>query len=179
MPTLIYSLMLLASATAQVPSTAPQSAVSATQTEKPGKIKGVVTYYFNANYGDKADVGSEVILLAGTVEIPSEDAVIYDGERFIFMSQDEMAQLAAAERNHLPRPKPYHDMKASDQTRIDANGAFQFDDVAPGAYTIVFESKHSKGHGQRDLGGRWKCLPIEVKPGRAADASYGFPATAF
>jgi hypothetical protein len=65
-----------------------------------------------------------------------------------------------------------------EQTRVDANGGFQFDDVPPGDYTVIIQSSHSMAVTMRDVNGRLVSVPTQVRTGHTSDASYSFPATA-
>jgi len=166
-----FALVLLLFATPQPPSAAASTSPlianfqSTGDMTKPGKIKGVVTFYFNANLGAKADVGSKVLLVSGAIQVPSDrQAVIF---------KDHIAVLQRKQQDGYVIP-------FIDQTTVDANGAFQFDDLSPGNYTVIIRSEHSVGNiltSPRDSIGRWQCIVIDVKPGRAVDASYNFPAT--
>jgi hypothetical protein len=55
-----------AAATVQAPQAAAET----------GSIRGVITYYFNSNYGSRADVGAEVWLLQGTMKMPTRDNIL-------------------------------------------------------------------------------------------------------
>ncbi len=161
--------------------------VSATdQTLGRGKIKGVVTYYFNDNFGDKGDVGAQVFLVAGTIELPREECEIQLGNDQVSIpncfSLKEVKENRDASKKHLALPNPIRQtllIPVVDHTTVDVNGSFQLDDITPGFYTLVIRSSHSKGtyFKKRDELGRVVCLPITVKTEHAVDASYKFPAT--
>jgi hypothetical protein len=155
------------------------------QTIGHGKVKGVVTYYFNDNFGDKGDVGAQVFLVAGTIELPREECEIQLGNDQISIpncfSLKEVKENRDASKKHLPLPNPIRQLliPVVDHTTVDVNGSFQLDDIAPGLYTLVVRSSHSKGNyfKKRDELGRVVCLPTIVKTEHAVDASYKFPAT--
>jgi len=141
---------------------------SSGETVKDGRVKGVVTYYFNQNFGDKADVGSNVLLISGTVEVPADCLAIIQKDTISIISDKQCTYSGSS------------DIAILDQTVVDANGSFELDDITPGTYTVIIRSKHSVGDIRfvpRDGIGRWEIISIEVKADRATDASHGFPAT--
>jgi hypothetical protein len=64
-----------------------------------------------------------------------------------------------------------------EQTRVDVNGNFQFDDIQPGNYTVIVPSSHSNAMSLRDALGSIVCIPLQIKAGHTSDASHNFPAT--
>jgi hypothetical protein len=151
-----------------------------------GRIKGVVTYYFNDNFGDKGDVGAEVFLVAGVVELPADTSEFKVSKDQIsitsYLSSKEFKQNRDAEKNHLPVPHPVPQtilFPVIDSTVVDMNGNFQLDDVSIGSYTVVIRSSHSRGEyfKKRDVLGRVRCIATLVTANRTADVSYKFPAT--
>jgi len=134
--------------------------------QQQGRIKGVVTYYFNANYGDKPDVGSVVLLFADKVDISTNEFVV------IGLGGDKVMEILSDTPKSTRR-----DVTFLDSTRVDASGSFSFDSVAPGLYTVFIQSSHSKGKESRDFLHRIVCLHVEVTLGRTVDASESFPAT--
>lgn len=77
----------------------PQSSTStlpSTNAAKPGRVKGIITYRFNENLGDKADIGSEVILIGGAVQIPPDSRVYLGEDDILVISAEEYAKSFAA-----------------------------------------------------------------------------------
>lgn len=192
MPIFICSLAILLGSSFQVQSTTVPSSVAITnstqksETANAGRIKGVVTYYFNDNFGDKGDVGSVVFLVSGTTELPPQNSeiVLSKGSVTISyrLSRDEEKQNKDAVKHKLPLPHLPRvvSIPVVDNTSIDVNGVFQFDDVPPGNYTVIIRSSHTREDAyfsNRDRNGRLGLVEIAVKSGRAVDASYKFPAT--
>jgi hypothetical protein len=134
---------------AQVP---PQSA---------GKIKGVLTYYFNSTQGSKADVGSEIWLVEGRLEIP-EDAIVMGG----------VNELVVGSRGTPVKDMPTY--KIIKRTRADGSGNFEIPDVAVGTYTLILKSNHAVGRGLRDVAGKLRRTTINIKAGETVDASLDF-----
>jgi hypothetical protein len=166
---LALSLVLLFGAT-RLPATVSFGATTQqgdSAAAKPGKVKGIVTYYFNSNFGEKPDIGSKVFLVEGGVDIPPKSTAV--------ATKDDLYIDPGSP------PLPRRKISIIDQTIVDANGAFNFEDVPSGVYTVVILSSHSRSRnveaGFRDALGRWQCIAIEVKSGRSADASHGFPAS--
>jgi hypothetical protein len=140
----------------------------------------------NDNFGDKGDVGSTAFLLAGSVQLPPADTEVQLSKEMVSisyrLSRNEVKQNKDAAKNKMPLPNPPRvvSVPVLDHTTVDVNGAFQFDDVPPGTYTVVIQSSHTKEASfvsSRDSDGRLAFVETDVKPGRAADASYKFPAT--
>lgn len=129
-----------------------------------GRIKGTVTFYFNANYGSKPDAGTRVILLPGKVQIADSDTLLGTPGGITVSS------------------RPY---KAIRKSLADGNGVFELSDIPPGEYTLVLESAHTSGGvgpdpvTQRDALGRVETRILEVVSGQTLDASHDFGMTAF
>ncbi len=150
-------------------------------TAQVGKIKGIVTYYFNNNYGDKADVGANILLFQGDVSIPADSVVFLDKEKISVTSAEAFKAFVAAQKQDAAAKPESLKLVAIDQTTVDANGNFSFDEVPPGHYTVVIKSSHSNDlplHSRRDILGRYKFHSLDVRPGRTTDASEACPASA-
>ncbi len=145
-----------------------------------GRIKGVVTYFFNENYGDKADTGAEVIVISGTLESIPEDAMVdIYGEMMRYFSKRDIDENNAKSPESRSEPKKVgHFYPVIDRTRVDANGSFELTDLPVGNYTVIIQSKHSSSRPGiwRDSTGRTVCIPVTVKPEHSTDASHSFPA---
>lgn len=139
-----------------------------------GRIKGVVTYRFNANYGDKPDTGAKVFLIAGPVDFPADSAAFFYKDSVHLLLAPELAELNSSIRAHTKPPLLGKMFPLLDNTAVDANGTFSLDAVNPGSYTVIIQSSHSVGRDSRDLTGRIKCVSVEVVDGRSIDASWNF-----
>jgi hypothetical protein len=136
--------------------TGAQQQSSNAQAPTTGRVKGILTYYFNANFGHKADVGSEVWLLEGRVDIPEDapfEGCAYPG---------------------LPVGPGEVKCKLVKHTLAEGSGNFEISDVPAGQYTLVMRSSHSHGTSSKDLLGRTKVVRVELKAGETFDASRDF-----
>ena len=174
LPALLYAQThpVAAQTAAQAP--AHQSSPSPSEVIKFGKIQGVVTYYFNLDIGSKVDLWSHVFLISGAVDIPVDKVAYKVKDELQIASSAERILGVAEERNGHPYPRLGLFFPIFEERRVDGNGSFRFDDLPPGNYTVVIASDHSNGSGIRDHFNRWQCIPVEVKPGRTADASNYF-----
>lgn len=139
----------------------PQALVS----RQTGRVKGVLTYYFNTNYGDRPDVGALVALIQGYVQIPQDEFVIM----LQFFNQVNIGS------------QEYKNVK---YTAADGNGNFEIDDIDAGEYTLVIRSQHVHGSSggrvlKRDAGGRVESRSIRVQAGQTVDTSHDFGISAF
>ena len=123
-----------------------------------GKIKGILTYYFNVNYGSKPDVGSEVYVVESWFDIP---------ESAVFMGFSDSFSVSV---NNEIKKYPL-----INKTVADGTGSFEVDNVPPGKYTVVLKSKHAKGDlTLRDSNGKVLLRSVTVKPGETVDGSCDF-----
>lgn len=124
-----------------------------------GGIGGVITYYFNANYGDKPDAGAKIQLVQGDVMIAKTSllllhTVIIPGKKG-----------AADERVEL---------KVVSEGTADGSGRYELKDVPAGQYTLIITSSHRKDASLRDVSGQVICLPVLVSAGMTQDRSWSF-----
>ena len=120
-----------------------------------GRIRGTLTYFFNFNYGNKPDTGSQVWLIEGHVDIPDNMMVIGIGDFLVVGSA-----------------KP----KIAKYTVADGIGNFELSDVPIGQYTLILKSNHAKGLTTRDIQGNVRVRHVQIKAGEALDASTDFGA---
>jgi hypothetical protein len=158
----------------QLPPTAappPSSQVPPTTAQPPetGRIRGTLTYFFDFHIGKKPDTGSKVWLVKGRVEIPAN-------QNFVGTS----TALGTS-----GNPEQYNAIQYS---ITDENGNFELLDIAPGQYTLIMQSAHTKGtlkekwnlfgkgngRSPRDSSGRVESLDLLIKAGETADASKDF-----
>jgi hypothetical protein len=127
--------------------------------KQPGSIGGVITYYFNANFGDKPDTGAKLQLVQGDVMIPKTsflllDTVIKPGKNG---AKDEETEL-----------------KVVSEGTADGSGRYELKDVPAGQYTLIITSSHRKDASLRDVSGQVICLPVLIKAGMTQNQSWNF-----
>lgn len=136
-----------------------------------GRITGVLTYYFNANDGSKADVGSEIWLIEGHAIEINECEVFMP---FTFMTGARV--LGVGKRKSVADTSTFKVVK---HTVVDGNGKYELLDVPAGKYILVMKSNHSKGSSPRDMEGKIKLTTVELKTAETLDASTDFGMSAF
>jgi len=130
-----------------------------------GQIKGTLTYYFDEHYGTQPDTGSEVWLVEGHQEIPS-DATLTGLEDKVVLTRDG-------------DQKEYKVVK---HTIADDKGDYKLAGVPAGQYTLIFQSKHTRGAidsgrertRRRDYSGRFVTFKLTLRPGRTIQKSFDF-----
>jgi hypothetical protein len=103
-----------------------------------GTIRGTLSYYFNANYGNKADTGSKVYLLTGQIRIAPGSLLVAVG------TPATGWQLHVAEKQQNGAYGSWIDYELVKHTVSDGVGNFELAGVPEGAYTIIIESNHVK-----------------------------------
>jgi len=116
-------------------------------TVKKGVLNGVATYYFNENYGDKPDVGTEVFILPETHKDKCKDLMAFylevlsrNNRANTRMTDTEFSDLeskcfgfmAVLENNRLSEVR---------KVIVDGAGSFSLS-VPAGAYCLVASSAH-------------------------------------
>ena len=163
-------------------------------TPKTGAVHGVVTYFFNDNYGAKPDVGAKVWLLKGTQDLPSNDTPIWGehGRLNIGVATGRVApiggfrtyadqialldaQIEAEKAVVAGTPRPTSStIECLGECSADGNGNVALDGVPPGDYTIAILSAHRSAWSMRDHPNAWAWKHVVVEAGRTADASCDF-----
>lgn len=131
-----------------------------------GRVRGVVTYYFNENYGSKPDTGAEVYLVAGEVSIPMTS---------VLTVSDRLSTITVS----TPKKGDKTEMKTASaklvaRTAVGGDGTFLLDDVPVGSYTLVIRSKHSTDNTARDVSGMIEHRLVDIKAGKTTDATHDF-----
>jgi hypothetical protein len=155
---LSYSASGVALTTTPVP---PQPVPTAPQPVLNGSIRGTLTFYFNDNYKDKPDSGTDIWLLSGNINI-SEDTYAH------FARGDSYGIGGGQDGgNTVFYPIIRH-------TIADGAGSFAISDVPPGDYSLVMESKHASGSGHRDAYRKTYVAHLTISAGGTSDASHDF-----
>lgn len=125
------------------------------------EIKGVITYYFNSNYGTKPDIGANIYLIEGGQSFsPSADTA--------FMPLGD--QIVLADRNSEKRTQ----YKIISRTVADGSGIFSIKGIKPGKYTAIIKSTHAKGSTFLEIIGKIYITNIELSGSDAIDISHDF-----
>lgn len=144
----------------------PENPTQLSSTLGRGHIRGTLTYYFNNNYGSRPDVGSQIWLTKGRIEVPSS--------AFFLGSSDQIAIDKARYCSVV-------------HTIADGNGVFDLGEVMSGDYTLIIQSDHTKGAPgsgtaaatMRDVGGRVVTFPVALSSGQTIDRSWDFGISSF
>lgn len=157
-----------------------------------GVLTGVVTYFFNRNYGDKPDVGSEVFIVPEKYEEKWHDAMSFLSEvlsranaelskalgldypdRTMPRSDFEKLQLRLAEFIDLLR-----DDKIPEVRKVIADGAGTFSvTLSPGQYCLIGRSAHRNSYSNKvELLAQIDVKIAEVKASQSTSVKLRFQA---
>ncbi len=128
-------------------------------------IVGNLSYYFNQNYGNKPDVGSQIVLLEAVDEpifLPTESVFVVGQELLVAKSKEEA--------------KRY---KILYSTAADGSGRFEFKGLDPKRYLLIATSSHSRGMTQAEILGKKLVRTVDLKPGETIDVSHDFGMTSY
>lgn len=131
----------------------PDAKPAAVATKPTGTVKGVVMYLKNAYDMYQPDVGARVWVLRGFM-YPSEDEEV-DG--------DEKGLVCLGKTR-----------KAIAYAVVDANGKYQLDNIPPGEYTIIIQSRHKVGDNTRDSLGKMASIYRRNIDAGVTDVSWDF-----
>lgn len=144
-------------------------------------LKGVVTYYFNANYGDRPDTGAKAYLL--TEQQATAQGLTYDrvSHYQLLYAQYQLAGLLMKpEKRQTPDEKKLTvDMKELADTlnkrqflmemgekipfmTADGSGVFS-KNVAPGTYYVFVKSAHRQNVSTAEVNGQIQMKKVEIK----------------
>lgn len=140
-----------------------------------GKIKGVVTYYFNQYQGDKSDIGAAVYIVDSAkcrsfdTEIPFqyELASIKNpkGDDAAFKSIDGMNAL----NNQQIINSEY-----VNTTTVDGSGNYSID-LPKGTYYILIQSKGRPGLSTSEVLGCIYYIKVRLNADQTKEVSHNFP----
>jgi len=135
-------------------------------TNKGGRISGVVTYYFNDNYGNKTDTGSKVYLIKYDSQFSPE---INDYLREFVSDIRVSKNLREGGVSDGNQSFPIVATSA-----VDGNGHYELTGVGSGEYILIIISAHTKGNGMLNSGGKIYTKSIEVINGSDINISNDF-----
>jgi hypothetical protein len=124
-----------------------------------GTVKGVFTYYFNANYGSRPDVGAKVwIVKGGGINIPDQTGVMPLSSEIILMGEDNQRTTQSIVARAV----------------ADGTGSVTLPNIPTGVYTVVMQSNHAKAVNTRDILGQFRTSTIRISAGQVEDVSTDF-----
>jgi hypothetical protein len=163
-----------------------------------GKISGVVTYFFNKNYGDKPDIGAEVYIVDSMAlpdfNIKTIDSFHYGtfyrnvadaykamrvkapadiGENIIKWGVDSKESYDALDKRATMNL--FHIKYSNNviKTVVDGSGTYSVS-LKPGAYYIYIKSNNRSDINMTEVSGKIYCVLVHVKEGQTANVSTNF-----
>lgn len=166
-----------------------------------GKIAGVVTYYFNENYGDKPDVGAKVLVI-DALKVPDFKYSTVDSFMYANTYKNLYDSYAAERKSKIPDNvskvvKEYGvdtkagfdalDNRAEDELDkirfsniiyctklvVDGNGTFSAN-VPPRKYYVIVTSNNRTGRSMTEIMGKIYFEKVEVKSGGTSNFNAKF-----
>lgn len=128
-------------------------------------IVGNLSYYFNRNYGNRPDVGSQIVLLEAV------DEPLFAATESVFVIGQELVVSKA--KDEVKRYKILY------STAADGNGRFEFKGLDAKKYLLIAISQHANGMTQSEILGKKLVRTIDLKPGETVDVSHDFGMTSF
>jgi len=161
-----------------------------------GELKGVVTYFFNNNYGDKPDIGAEVWIYK--IIDDEDEKKLNDFLKLELASTIRERQInnpdESIDTNELKKLDAYPYKKFSELSlrvskmiidieyrenrlniTVDGNGNYSAK-LEPGKYGIIARSNHEINNHMNTLMNEPKMLPdvVDIKPNETVDKSFRF-----
>jgi hypothetical protein len=169
------------------------------ESKQEGKIYGVITYFFNKNYGDKPDVGAKVFIVDSSkvsgFDISLLDSFHYGNSyRQMYLSYKSMKMDVPIEVMNQVKKYNVENKTSFDsldyrtyrsvfgkiqiskyvkETVIDGVGNYSLN-VLPGTYYVYIKSNNRKGSSITEISGKVRCFKIIVKDGNETNVSYNF-----
>lgn len=169
------------------------------ESKQEGKIYGVITYFFNKNYGDKPDVGAKVFIVDSSkvkdFDISLLDTFHYGNsyrQMYLFYKSIKMKvpiELMIQVRKYNVENKNSFDSldyrafqsiiekiensKYVKEIVIDGVGNYSLN-VLPGTYYVCFKSNNRKSSNVTESDGKVRCFKAIVKDGDDTNVSYNF-----
>lgn len=167
--------------------------------KREGKINGVITYYFNKNYGDKPDVGAEIFIVDSSMvkgfDIKLLDTFYYGNSyrrMYLYyksMKIDVPIDIMNEVKKYNVENKSSFDSldhrvlisilgkieisKYVKKIVVDGSGNYSLN-VLPGTYYVCINSNNRKGFNLTEASGKVRCFKVFVKNGEDTNVSYNF-----
>jgi hypothetical protein len=163
-----------------------------------GSVSGVVTYFFNKNYGDKPDVGAQIfivdIMKTPDFDLEKVNSFYYASfYKSIYLEYKSMG--VAVPNDIMEKVKKYNidDKLAFDsfdnsvknnlskielaedviKTVVDGSGNYSVK-IKPGTYYIYIKSNNRTGISMTEIFGKVNCQKVIVKDGMDTNISHNF-----
>lgn len=183
----------------KIPSEEVPKKTEVVEVKQEGKITGVVTFYFNRNYGDKPDVGAEILIINST-NVP--DFHLETVDSFRYASSYKSLYNSYASRGAVPSDitanvKAYgvdteqgydaFDKRVGNELNkirftniiyctkvvVDGNGTYSAS-LPPGNYYVYITSNNRKGNSMTEIMGKIYCKEVTVKSGGTSNVNANF-----
>jgi len=153
------------------------------------KISGVVTYYFNSNYGDKPDIGAEIYVVDSVAlpEFKYEDvkdfflAIIYRDilvlskrqkmpipafiqNQVVKLKLDDKVAFDESDKNAYQNIQKLMNSDKAIKTVADGSGNYSVK-VAPGTYYVLIKSNNREGMTTTMISGKIFCEKHSITDG--------------
>jgi hypothetical protein len=155
-----------------------------------GTLTGVVTYFFNRNYGDKPDVGSEVFIIPAQYQKNIGDVILFQSE-VLSRANDEMSRVLGMNETGKRMPKSKYDSLETrvyefikqlkdkclpDVNKVIADGAGSFSiSLGIGYYYLIAQSAHRSTYSNKvELLGQINVKFADVKANKTVSTKFNF-----
>lgn len=153
------------------------------------KISGVVTYYFNSNYGDKPDIGAEIYIVdsLALLDFKYEEvkdfflAIIYRDilvsskrqkmpipafiqNQVVKLKLDDKAAFDESDKNAYQNIQKLMNSDKAIKTVADGNGNYSVK-VSPGTYYVLIKSNNREGMTTTMISGKIFCEKHSITDG--------------
>lgn len=173
----------------------------ASESQRLATVSGVVTFFFNNNYGDKPDAGADIYVLDSTKCGNLQVKKIFDFK--IGTGYYQMAADYKAHKKEVPddvkkklikygveSEEKYKALESDaadtfikltmshDAVHLTADGSGGFSkSLEPGTYFVVMQSKHRQSLNTLEINGSINYQTIRIASGEQKNLSYSFPVT--
>ena len=158
--------------------------------EQQGQISGVVTYFFNHNYGDKPDIGSEVFILPAKYQDRWYDVMRFESEVMARTIAEGARKLGLDYSEKLMSAVEFDRLEASvstfveqlrydkipDTQKVIADGSGVFSAILkPGQYYLIARSAHRESYSNKvELSGQIDVTSDTVKSNQTTTVKFNF-----
>lgn len=137
-----------------------------------GKIKGVVTYFFNEYQGNKPDLGAEVYVV-DSARCGKYDSDISFQFELESIKDNNSAEFKALDAKNALNNREIISSEDANKATVDAAGNYNFD-LPPATYYLLIKSKGRTGLSITEIMGKIYIIKVRLKPDQVKDISYNF-----